>query len=79
MSETRQTFANLAHWEIVSWYCLSAISTQAIALMPGGRARTKRGKPASVSTSARATAPSSPSRAAAAICSGELEPSPSDQ
>ncbi len=27
MSETRQTFANLAHWEIVFWYCLIAIST----------------------------------------------------
>jgi Fe-S oxidoreductase/nitrate reductase gamma subunit len=26
-TETRQTFANLAHWEIVFWYCLIAVST----------------------------------------------------
>ena len=26
-TETRQTFAGLAHWEIVFWYCLIAVST----------------------------------------------------
>ena len=27
MTETRETFAGLSHWEIVSWYCLIAVST----------------------------------------------------
>ena len=27
MTETRQTFAGLAHWEIVFWYVLIVVST----------------------------------------------------
>lgn len=32
MTETRQTFAGLAHWEIVFWYALIAVSTLVFAL-----------------------------------------------